>query len=191
MKARKSHSAMLAITGAIANARCWIVGTVAALLAATATFLLAAIPGQRSSIDPKFLNRISVLTAGIAVFVLVPINKEVLDKFNAALVNSPHNSASGDSSAGDQSNEDFVPGQCGKLGCRKMARTGARACREHLCRFCQTGWQEFLFSCLARCRLCPKSCTACQWKFLMGAGMTFIGVCLALWLDMLSRALNA
>ena len=116
------------------------------LPAATIAFPLVTILGQYGTIDPDFLNRIAILAAGIALFLLVLYNKDAHDKLDAILENQTKrtpdsfNPTNGGSSADVSYTDNFVPGQCGKPGCKKLALTGARACREHVCNFCQVGW---------------------------------------------------
>ena len=123
----------------MANVRCWVIRAVLVLLAALVGFPLATIFGQLGTIDPDFLSRIAILTAGIAGFLLALLYKDAFDKLDAMLEIQTGHKRDPPGPANDD--ESFIPGQCGMAGCRKMALTGARACREHLCRFCQTGWK--------------------------------------------------
>lgn len=148
-----------AIHAAMSDIRTWVILASLVLLAPTIAFPLATINGWHGTIDPNFLNGVAILTAGVAMSLLALLNVNVFNKFDAILENqtghaSNSSNLTADSDASDPEDENFVPGQCGKPGCRKMALTGARACREHVCNFCQVGWTSKFWRKKHACRPC-------------------------------------
>lgn len=166
-------------------------------LAAIAAMSLVTILGLQGNIEPTLLDRIAVFAAGIAMLLLVLLNvadynaqkrynKEVMDKLDKILGNqtSPASDAHllTDDASSNDSDEKFVYGQCGKPDCKKSALTGTRACREHLCGRCQTGWNNSVLSRPILFRRNPRHCMACQWREkLYVIGGIAIGIYVALW----------
>ena len=166
-------------------------------LAAIAAMSLITIIGWQGSIEPTLLDRIAVFAAGIAMFLLVLLNvvdydaqkrhnREVMDKLDKLLGNRANSVNDSrllkDDAGSSDSNEEFVHGQCGKPGCKKTALTGTKACREHLCIRCQTGWNSSVSFRPTFFHRNPRPCVACQWRVkLYIIGGIAIGLYVTLW----------